>query len=249
MKHLTMLFLATAIGVLGLAATAVAGQCGEAGGKGNPSTGTLLLRSADSTTELSFKRDKAERRLVLEFDVDGCELAANALIKAMPRSSDLDDEAVFGEPDIEPEENSLYVSVPVDPGQFDAGQHSASVTVRGPGLVNTTRAKVSLQRTEDAWKPTLLTILAIIAGIGCALAVSGLPAPPPGKGGSSRLLRLGSVIVLAVLASGAVWWTSYGDAEVWEWELDTWGPLFFGAVTAAYGAATGALQAKKPSGG
>jgi hypothetical protein len=246
-----MVCLAFATGALWVVPIATAAQCGDSGGegKGETLTGSLLLRSADSTTTLSFERDKDARRLIMEFDVDGCDLPATAPIQAIPRSSDLDDESVFGEAKIEPEGNSLYVALPVDPDHFDPGQHSASITVRSP-LLTPTRAKVTVQRTEPAFKPTALAILAVILGVIGAIVVSAsLAGDGAGKNWFPGWVRLGAVVVAALFAAGAVWWSSYGDAEVWEWELDTWGPLFIGALTAAYGAATGALQAKKSSTG
>lgn len=243
-KRLMTVCLLAATAVLGAAPAADAALCGESRAGGEPVLGSLLLRSADSITTLSFERDKEVRRLIMEFDVEGCELLASNSLQVAPRSSDLD-EAVFEKAKIEPEGNSLFVAVPVDPEQFDPGQHSASLTVRGL-LITPTRVKVSVQRTEPAFKPTALALVAIVAGILAALAVSAAAAGTSfRKGWFPGLTRLGTGIVLAVVAGGAVWWSSYGDAEVWEWELGTWGPLAFGAVTAAYGAASGAFQAKK----
>jgi hypothetical protein len=246
-RRLTVCF-CVAIGVLGFASAATAAPCGKAAKKGKPPlTGTLLLRAEESTTELSFKRDTDKRKLIFVFDVKDCRLptATDGTVGAKIRSSDLDVEKVFGTTHVESEGSILTVEVAVNPEEFDAGKHSAAVTVRGVGITPTT-AKVSLQRTEALGLPTLIFLACALIGSVAAMLVCGASL----QGGSlgkflGSLAMPGKALVAAVIAAGAVWWASYVQADVWELELETVGILVIGALPAAYGAAIRVLQVGK----
>jgi hypothetical protein len=242
-----------AIGVLWLAsAPAAAAPCGKAVKKGKPPlSGTLLLRAEESTTELNFKRDTGKKKLIFVFDVKNCRLptATNEGVGVKIRSSDLDVEKTFGTAHVETEGSILTVEVAVDPEEFDAGKHAAAVTVRGTGITPTT-AKVSLQRTEALWLPTLIFLACAVIGLAAAMIICGVGF----KGGSvgkflGSLVMPGKALVAAVIAAGAVWWASYVQADVWELELETVGILVIGALPAAYGAAIRVLQVKKANSG
>jgi len=243
MMQRVMVCLPVLIGLLWLSSVANAADCGTAaeGGKDEPVVGTLLLKPEDSVTELSFKRDTEPRRLIFEFDVTECKLPTDADLEAKVRSADMSVSSVFGKPVIEPEGSSLAVEVPVDPNGFDAGKHSASVTIRGATVTPTT-AKVSLQRSSSAVGPTIVTILCVLAGFFGALA----KCRPTGNGQEKLKVAffIGAALFAAVVAAGVVWWTSYLKVDTWKWELETVIALVVGAAPAAYGAAIGALQVK-----
>jgi len=242
-----MVCVCIAAGVLGCGpAVAGAAQCGEAGSGDEPLTGTLLLRSEESTTELSFKRDTGVRRLIFVFDVKECRLSTDAQVGVKVRSSDLEADSVFDAPIIEPEGSLLTVEVPVDPEGFDAGKHPASVTVRGAEIAPTA-AKVSLQRSESPGIPTLIFLVCAFAGWVAAMLVCGVKFSFRGSRPTvfKRLRKAALALVAALIAAGAVWWASYVEAEVWELELETAGVMAIAALPAAYGAAIQVLREKK----
>jgi hypothetical protein len=232
-------------GALMFSSVAGAAECGSSAG-GETQLGALLLRPEDSVTELSFKRDKKPRRLIFEFDVENCTLPAKAQLEAKVRSSDLSVNEVFEAPIIEPEGSELAVEIPVDPGRFGAGKHTASVTMRG-AVIAPTRAKVSLQRTQSAVGPTIIALICAFFGFVAALLKTDFDLNESGKTGWRRFPRPAWAAGAALVAAGAVWWTGYVKVDVWQWELGTVGTLVIGALPAAYGAATGVLQAKKPT--
>jgi len=241
-----MVCLCLAVGALWLVPNAMAIPCGKAIKKGKPPlAGTLLLRAEDSTTELSFERDTDERTLIFVFDVKDCRLpvSSNPKVGVKVRSSELDVEKVFGRTQVESEGKILTVEVSVDPNEFDAGKHSAAITVRGIGVSPTT-SKVLVQRTAGIAIPLLIFLGCALIGFVGALVVCGV-------GGEKsqqflgRIVTPGKAAVAALVAAGAVWWASYAQSEVWEVELETIGALVIGALPAAYGAATRILQVNK----
>lgn len=161
------------------------------------------------------------------------------------RSSELDVEEVFGAAQVESEGSILTVEVAVFPEKFDAGKDSAAVTVRGAGITPTT-SKVSVQRTEALWLPTLIFLVCALIGSTAAILICGVSFGGSNAGEVFGSLAMpGKALVAAGIAAGAVWWASYVQADVWELELETVGILVIGALPAAYGAAIRILQVGK----
>lgn len=247
--------LCVATGVLGLASTATAAECGKpvkakkgkaAKGKkaGKPRSGALLLRAEESTTELNFKRDTDKKRLIFVFDVKGCRLPADAgkAMRVKIRSSDLEVEDVFGNETIEAEGSVLTVEVVVKPEEFDPGSYSAAVTIQGKRITPTT-SKVSLQRTEGWFFPFLIFLGCALTGWFAALLVCA----DGTRAGFKKLFgHIGpwKGLAAALVAAGAVWWAGYVQVDVWELDLETVGILVIGALPAAYGAGIRILQTK-----
>lgn len=233
-------------GMLWFASAAVAVPCGKPAKKGKPPTiGTLLLRAEESTTELSFKRDPDKRKLIFVFDVKDCRLPVATTVGVKIRSSELDVEEVFGAAQVESEGSILTVEVAVWPEKFDAGKHSAAVTVRGAGITPTT-SKVSVQRTEALFLPTLIFLVCALIGSTAAMIICGTSFGGRNAGEVfGNLAMPGKALVAGGIAAGAVWWASYVQADVWELELETVGILVIGALPAAYGAAIRVLQVGK----
>jgi hypothetical protein len=230
-------------GLLWLAPSAGAAPCGsDSGGGGEPLEGSLLFKAEPSTIGLDFGRSSDPKRMIFVFEVSNCRLTSTEGITAKAHASE--GEEAFGEPEIEADDAELTVEVPVDPDEFGAGKHTAAVTVNGPAIVGAT-TKVSYQRTEGWFWPTLVAFLCALAGVVAAVIVKVVAAE---QKVNVKPVRFLVAIVLGLIAAGAVWKTSYVDAEIWQATLSAILALIIGTASAAFGAASGALvgDAVKP---
>ena len=154
----------------------------------------------------------------------------------MPISSDLSD-SVFGTPTVELDGTRLEVRVPVLADEFTPGKYTASIKVRGGGVVATAQG-VSFQRRQGPWWPTAIAILCAIVGLLVAVVAANLGA---GDGKRIKFPRIVVAVIPVLVAVFAVWKGSYYDAEIWEGDPLSYGVLIVAALPAALGAAGTAL--------
>jgi len=216
--------------------SAEAATCGAPRAAGEePAFGALTLKGEQSEPNVNAGRKTNERQMVFVFGVSECSLAANEEIHAKVRSSDLDTATTFGTPEIEGEKSLLLVQIPVQPGKFDPGKHSAIVTVNGPDI-NPSVSKVTLQRSENRWWiPVGISVLAALIAFLVAIARAKANAE---EGTEFKPLWLALAGVAALAAAAVVCKTTYFEPEVWESGVGPEFFLFVGAATAAAGAAT-----------
>lgn len=216
--------------------SAEAAPCGAPKAAGEePAFGALTLNGEESEPNVNAGRKVNERRMVFVFGVSECSLAAGEEIHAKVRSSDLDTETTFGTPEIEAEKSLLLIQIPVKPGEFDPGKHSAIVTVNGPDI-NPSVSKVTLQRSENRWWiPVGICVLAAL--LASLVAIARAKANEE-TGAEFKPLWLVLACVAALAAAAVVCKTTYFEPEVWESGAGPELFLFIGAATAAGGAAT-----------
>jgi hypothetical protein len=238
-RRLVTLVLFAVSGLLLMSPVAGAAPCGsQTGAESEPLEGALLFKSEPSTTALDFGASSSQKRMIFVFEVSNCRLVSAEGITAKVHASE--GEEAFGEPEIEADDSQLTVEVPVDPEKFDAGKHTAAITVNGATITGAT-TKVNFQSTEDWPLPTILWIICALLAIGAAVMVKVVA---PDEKVKVKPLRLVTAIGLGLFASGAVWKAGYVDAEIWQPSLSTLLALVVGTVTAAFGAASGALVGK-----
>jgi hypothetical protein len=237
---------AVLLGLLFLAPISQAATCGSPEAEGaEPSVAALTLKPGESTTEINSGRKTSERQLIFVFSVSECRLESAAGIHAKVRSSDVGPSA-FGPEEIELDGSVLVVQIPVIPGNFDPGKHSAVVTVAGPTIA-TSISTVNLQRTENRWYiPALICVVAALIGLVWIAYTASLDVVGDLK---VRAKYIPLALVAAIAGAYLIYKTNYLDAELWELDPGSIASLFVAALIAATGASTvGALAKVIPSG-
>jgi hypothetical protein len=213
-------------------------HCGtEPAGGGEPVQGTLLLKTEPSTTSLNFEGSSTPKNLEFAFEIGGgCELPSAEQVTATVHASEGSE--AFGTPEIEVADSELTVQLPVDPEKFDAGKHTAAVTVNGPAIVGAV-TKVSFQRSETWLLPTLLTVAFGLIGVGAAIFAKHRVVGD--KNVKVKPRRLVLALGAAVIPVAAVWLSAYGEVEIWQPSAVSIVTLFLATVAAASGPAGAAL--------
>lgn len=228
--------LVTAALLLLAPAAGAATQCGAPAGPGEePPQGSLVLKTEGSITTLDFGRSSDQKKLIFEFEVTGCRLTSTEELTAKAHASEGDE--AFGTPAFELDDSKLTVELPVDPGKFDVGKHSAAVTVNGPTVIGAT-TKVSVQKNEGILLPTLIAVFAGLAGIGAAIFSRAFVDKDDVKVKGVRMVVAAGAGGFAVLT---VWLTAYGEVEIWEATPKAVVAMIIAAATAAYGGAVASL--------
>ena len=175
--------------------------------------------------------------MVFVFDVSECNLPSDEEIRAKIRSPDLDTTTVFGMPESELDKSLLFVQIPVHPGEFESGKHSAIVTVDGPNI-SPSVSKVTLQRSENRWWiPALISLIAAVLALMALLARvyfeekdTKKPTFHPGY--------LVPAALAALVGAALIYKSTYLEPEIWESDVGHAALLFFSAAAAAGGAST-----------
>jgi hypothetical protein len=222
-------------------------HCGtEPAGGGEPAQGTMLLKTEPSVISLNFEGSSTPKNLEFAFEIGGgCELSSAEGITAKVHASEGSE--AFGTPEIEVDDTELTVQLPVDPEKFDAGKHTAAVTVNGPAIVGAV-TKVSFQRSETWFLPTLLTVIFGLIGVGAAIFTKHRVVGD--KDVKLKPRRMVLALGAAVIPVAAVWLGTYGEVEIWKPTAVSIVTLFLATVAAASGPAGVAMlgESTEPKG-
>ena len=238
-------------------ASSICGQTIEAPGS-TPVKATLTLEKGESTA-LAFESDRGERRLILDFDVTGCEFPVDAVQKPFVVNPET---PVTAEGRVIPQGFSAVgkitavdkavVTYTLDPANPTPGSYVGAVVVTDP-RVHLVRIPVTVTLQYD--NPILLFISVILPAIFFGtLAVWG-KARLAGSTVSYRrwwrrlgnLLGVAGALVAARLAFGKAFlsdatWGAKSHGAFWKWPItsDEWWSLAAIIVTAFLGALTAA---------
>jgi hypothetical protein len=227
------------------ASSAQAAECGTSpSGGGEATKGALTLQEGKSVTTLSFKRHTKDRRLVLVFSVQGCEVTSATGITITPLSSELS-ESTFGDAAIAPQGTLVTIQIPVHPKEFTPDDYKFSLTVSGPTIV-TSVLPAEVKRSDDRMLiPLLLWFGAVVVGFAWAAYTVWLSTSEAHKAGVTFVIAYFPVALIA--AFGAAWVIlkqAYLDVEVWQLTIASVIALVFTTAAAAAGAATTGPLAK-----
>lgn len=222
--------------LLFLASSATAAPCGAKTGSANePTYGTLTLKGEESEPNINTGRKTGERQMLFVFGVSECTLPPGEEIRAKVRSTDLNVATTFGRAEPELEKSLLFVQIPVHPGQFEPGKHTAIVTIEGPNI-NPSVSKATLQRSENRWWiPALICLLAALLALAALIARAYLES----KNGANPIFHIGYVFTAlfgAIVGAALVYKSTYLEPEIWESDFGHCALLFFAAAAAAGGA-------------
>jgi hypothetical protein len=227
-----------------LTSAAVAAPCGKPKASGEePTYGTLTLKAEESEPNINTGRKTGERQMLFLFGVSECTLPADEEIQTRVRSQEINVATTFGQAETELNKSLLFVQIPVHPGEFEPGKHTAIVAVAGKNITPSV-SKVTLQRSENRWwVPMLICLVAALI----ALAVLVFRARVEAKDTQSPEFHLGWLVlafILALVGAALVYKSTYLEPEIWEPDFGHSALLFGAAAVAAGGASTLAVVNK-----
>ncbi len=222
-------------------------QCGQR----NPQTGRLvrgaLELSPDSDPGEVFKRRTGTADITLYFAVKGCEPSTNpdGVTLALRSRKDTpqipkaavglaDDTAPDQRPKIEVDDSNstLTVTLTASTDGFDPGTYTSQAEIRAPWLV-TARSPVQLSRSvprADIWQ---IILLGVAGGLGSVIfyAMTTWGARQRSSVKLPRWLLAGTLGAGAVAGAVAAL-LSWGQQDVWEWDVGNWLPTLGDAFLA-----------------